>query len=275
MPYLERQGADLFYELSGIGNPPLVFVHGFCCTHHDWQYQEAFFRARNTVVTCDLRGHGDSDRTSEQCAIETFGADVHALLTALALPPAVLIGHSMGCRVVLQTAYEAPEHTAGVVLVDGSRLAEGDPATAEWTVRERMEAEGYPAMVQRLFRDMFLPDADPALVERLLTQAMATPEEVGALVFPRLAAWDARHMDMVLSQVRVPLLVIQSTYLNADQVRMPLQAGQTTPWLDLVQRYHPTTQVEILSGVGHFPMLEAPEAVNRAIVTFVDRLARA
>lgn len=273
MPYLERQGADLFYECSGAGNPPLVFVHGFCCTHHDWQYQGEFLRSRHTVVTCDLRGHGASDRTPEQCAIETFGADVHALLTALALPPAVLIGHSMGCRVVLQTAYEAPDLTAGVVLVDGSRIAAGDPDTAEWTVRERMEAEGYPAMIQRLFRDMFFPDADPALVERILTQALATPEEVGALLFPRLCAWDARHMDTVLSQIRAPLLVIQSTYLNTDQVRMPLQAGQTTPWIDLVRRYHPTAQVEMINGVGHFPMLEAPDAVNRVITTFVDRLA--
>jgi hypothetical protein len=100
MSYLTLQGIRLFYERQGEGNPPLVFVHGSACNHADWQPQVDFFRMRQCVVTCDLRGHSASEGNPTHCDIETYGADITALLSALELPPAILIGHSMGCRVV-------------------------------------------------------------------------------------------------------------------------------------------------------------------------------
>lgn len=127
MAYLTWPGTRLFYEREGTGNPPLVFVHGFACAHDDWQAQLDFFRARQCVAAFDLRGHGASPGDPAQCDIETYGADVNALLHALELTPAILIGHSLGCRAVLQACSEAPQRVAGLVLVDGSRMATGDP----------------------------------------------------------------------------------------------------------------------------------------------------
>jgi pimeloyl-ACP methyl ester carboxylesterase len=82
-------------------------------------------------------------------------------------------------------------------------------------------------------------------------------------------------MDTVLSQVTVPLLVLQSTFMNTQRQRVPLRAGESTPWLDLVRQYHPQAQMEIMPDVGHFPMLEVPEAVNQAILAFVEGLRQA
>jgi pimeloyl-ACP methyl ester carboxylesterase len=70
----------------------------------------------------------------------------------------------------------------------------------------------------------------------------------------------------------VPLLVLQSTYINTERVRVPLQPGVTTPWLELIQKHVPTAWIEIVSGVGHFSMLEAPEAVNQAVAAFVAQV---
>jgi pimeloyl-ACP methyl ester carboxylesterase len=64
-------------------------------------------------------------------------------------------------------------------------------------------------------------------------------------------------------------LVLQSTYINLERVRVSLSPGATTPWIELVQHYVPTAHIEIVSDVGHFPMLEAPEVVNQAIAAFV------
>jgi pimeloyl-ACP methyl ester carboxylesterase len=108
MAYLTLPGARIFYEREGNGNPPLVFVHGIACTHDDWQAQLDYFCPRQCVVACDLRGHGTSTGDPAQCDIETYGADVSALLHALKLAPAILVGHSMGCRVILQTYGDAP-----------------------------------------------------------------------------------------------------------------------------------------------------------------------
>jgi len=86
MPYLELPGTRFFYERQGEGNPPLVFVHGFACNHEDWQAQVDVFRPRQCVVACDLRGHGASAGNPTHCDIETYGADVSALVRSLDLP---------------------------------------------------------------------------------------------------------------------------------------------------------------------------------------------
>jgi len=273
MPYLELQGIRLFYERQGDGNPPLVFVHGYACSHEDWQPQVDFFRTRQSVITCDLRGHGASDRDPAHCDIETYGADISALLSALELQPAILIGHSMGCRVVLQVSLDAPQRVAGLILVDGSCVAAGDPQVAERATRQRIQADGYTTRMRRLFNDMFLESSDPALKEHIVSRALALPEEIGAALLPHYVGWDARQMDAALSQVAVPLLVLQSTDIHPGRGRVPLQPGASTPWLALVRRHVPAAQIEIVSGVGHFSMLEAPEAVNQTVAAFVAKVA--
>ena len=276
MPYLALQGTQLFYEClgecQGDGNPPLVFVHGYACRHDDWQPQVDFFRTRQYVVTCDLRGHGASDPDPERSNIETFGADIISLMSALELAPAILIGHSTGCRVVLEAYLDAPQRVAGLVLVDGSRLGTGDPQAAEEKARQMFQSAWYTATLRRLFDEMFLEGSNPALKERILSRALALPEEIGATLLRSLLGWDARHMDKALSQIAVPLLVLQSTHINTEGVRVPLQPGTTTPWSELIRQHVPAAQIEIVSGAGHFSMLEAPEAVNQTIAAFIAKL---
>jgi pimeloyl-ACP methyl ester carboxylesterase len=274
MAHLMLPGTRLFYEQVGHGNPPLVFVHGVACAHDDWQAQVGFFRPRQRVVACDLRGHGASTDDPAQCDIETYGADVAALLRALDLPPAVLVGHSMGARVVLQASVEAPQRVAGLVLVEGSRVGIGDPEMAEQAVRRQIRAVGYTAFLRGVFADMFLAGSDPAVRERIVGRALALPEAIGAALIPRFIVWDARSLDAALAQIAVPLLVIQSTYTNPQRVRVPLEPGASSPWLELVRQAVPAAQIDVVSGAGHFVMIEKPHAVNQRLERFVAGLVR-
>lgn len=274
MPYVALQGTRLFYEQLGHGQPPLVFVHGFACDHDDWLAQRNFFAGRQCVMTCDLRGHGSSSGDSSHCDIETYGADISALLQTLTLPPAVLIGHSLGCRVILQAYLDSPQRVAGLILIDGSRVGVGDPEVAEDTMRRQIHTSGYATMMQGFFSDMFMPDSNQAVKERVVKRALALPEAIGATLFPRLLRWDAQYMDAALSQVAAPTLVIQSTYVNPERVRVPLRPGASTPWLELVRHHVPHARIEIVGGAGHFTMLDAPDAVNQLIARFVATIPR-
>lgn len=90
MPYLELQGMRLFYERHGAGNPPLAFANGYAWSHEVWQPRVDFFHTRQSVITYGLRAHGASDGAPDHCSIETFGADLSALLSCLELQPAIV-----------------------------------------------------------------------------------------------------------------------------------------------------------------------------------------
>jgi pimeloyl-ACP methyl ester carboxylesterase len=175
----------------------------------------------------------------------------------------------MGCRVVLQAYLDAPQRVAGLALVDGSRVGTGNPQAAEEAMRQHIETAGYATMMRAFFADMFLQGSDSSLKEHIVSRALALPEAIGASLFSRLIRWDAQYMDAALSQVAVPLLAIQSTYINPERVRIHLQVGATTPWLELVRHHVPTAQIEIASGAGHFTMLDKPQAVNQLLASFV------
>jgi pimeloyl-ACP methyl ester carboxylesterase len=95
----------IHHVITGQGRLPNVFVHGFGCAHSDWDAQVAHLSPRHQTVAVDLRGHGASPGTPDECSIDQHGADVAEIMRALALPPAVLVGHSMGCRVVVEAAF--------------------------------------------------------------------------------------------------------------------------------------------------------------------------
>jgi pimeloyl-ACP methyl ester carboxylesterase len=256
---------------AGAGAPPLVLVHGFACSHADWKFQLEALAKPRLVLACDLRGHGATPGRPAECTIENFGGDLAALAGSLALPPAILVGHSMGCRVVLEAARIAPERVAGLVLVDGSCIGSGDPDAAERDTAQAIRVAGYRNFARKLFQDMFVATSDPRLRDETVERALQLPEQIGSALFPRLVAWDARNMERALSGLRAPLMVIQSTTLNAARVRVPLERGQTSPWLDMVRRLVPAARIEIVPGVGHFPQLEAPGQVSRLIEDFAQK----
>jgi pimeloyl-ACP methyl ester carboxylesterase len=254
---------------AGHGTPPLLFVHGFACRLEDWQAQLRHFEKSHMVVACDLRGHGETPGRPHECSIAHYGGDVAALVNHLELSGCILIGHSMGTRVVLEANRLIPERVAGIVLIDGSRSGSGEPDAAEATAHAAIKQGGYPAFAEHLFRQMFFkpsPEAD-AIVARALRQSA----QFGPLLWPSMARWDAAEMDAALAAVRAPLLAIQSTTRDAQLRRSPLKAGQTTPYLDLIRSSVPGARIAVVPDTGHFTQIEAAGEVNRLIAEFIRR----
>jgi pimeloyl-ACP methyl ester carboxylesterase len=262
----------MHFVRAGRGAPPLVLVHGFACRLEDWQAQLNHFQKSHMVVACDLRGHGETPGRPHECTIAHFGGDVAALVNHLELNGCILIGHSMGTRVVLEAnrlllSTHYPERVGGIVLIDGSRSGSGDPDAAEAAAHAIIEKDGYAAFAGHLFRQMFFkPSAEAdAIVARALRQSA----EFGPLLWPSMARWDAAEMDAALAAVRAPLLAIQSTTRDAQMRRSPLKAGQTTPYLDLIRGSVPGANIAVVPDTGHFTQIEAADEVNRLIAQFM------
>jgi pimeloyl-ACP methyl ester carboxylesterase len=259
----------IHHLVLGGGGRPIVFVHGFGCDHTDWFAQVAHFAPIYRTISVDLRGHGASPGAAEDCSIERYGADVAEVMRALSLAPAVLVGHSLGCRVVIEAALQAPDQTEAVILVDGSQLA---PAMGA-VLRERFAApDGYLTTIRSLFAEMFTARSDPAIVAAAAARAERLPRAIGEKMLMDLQRYDVHRLTASLASLRVPVMALQANYTNEKRERRPLREGQTTPYLDMVRASLPTARIEIIPDTGHFPQIDKAERTNALIGGFLTRL---
>jgi pimeloyl-ACP methyl ester carboxylesterase len=271
MAFFEIDAGQLYYEAQGSGDPPLLFVHGLACAHEDWRYQIEHFAPSHGVIAIDQRGHGQSKGHGSGFDINRLGADVAALIAHLELPAVVLIGHSMGCRVALECARIAPAGVAGLVLIDGSRVAAPSGDIARRLTRRAMQDSGYDAFFEHLFTEMFTASSNAETRQAIVARARRLPRTVGLELVPQMFAWDSEYATRALSSVKVPLKALQSTHMNAKRERVSIRPGDSTPWLDLVRECVPEADIEIVPGVGHFTMIEAADEVNRHIETMLAK----
>ena len=229
----------IHHVVRGAGAPPVVFVHGFACAHTDWAAQTAHLAPRHRTVAVDLRGHGASPGTPDECSIERYGADVAEVMRALDLPSAVLVGHSMGCRVITEAALQAPSHVAGLVLLDGSQFA---------------------------------AKSDPALAASVIERAGRLPRGIGEKLLLDLTRYDVGRFETSLASLRVPVLAVQSTYSNEKRERVALRAGESSPFLEMVRARVPALWVEIIPDTGHFPQMDEAERTSEVIAKFVETI---
>jgi pimeloyl-ACP methyl ester carboxylesterase len=261
--------ALIHHVATGEGSPPIVFVHGFACSHADWDAQVAHFSLSHQTIAVDLRGHGASPGGAADCSIERYGADVAEVMRALALPPAVLVGHSMGCRVVTEAALQAPAQTAGVILVDGSQFA---PSMAV-VFRERFAApDGYATMTAGNFKDMFTAKSNQAVAASVVERAGRLPRAVGEKMMTDLLRYDVGRLTSSLTGLQVPVMALQATYSNERRERRTMSKGQTTPYLDMLRANVPSARIEIIADTGHFPQLDESAQTNALIESFLAAL---
>lgn len=116
-----KDGADIFYKDWGPKDaPPLVFHHGWPLCGDDWDAQMLFFLQQGyRVIAHDRRGHGRSSQTANGHDMDTYAADVAALVDKLDLKDAVHVGHSTGGGEAARYAakFGKRQRTAKLVLI--------------------------------------------------------------------------------------------------------------------------------------------------------------
>jgi pimeloyl-ACP methyl ester carboxylesterase len=254
LPRATHNGLDLFYEREGSAEPPLLFIHGWCCDHTFFEPQFDHFKASHTVVALDLRGCGRSDRPETGYDIPTLADDVAGLADAIGISRPIVVGHSLGAMVAIELAARHPSAPLAVVA--------DDPGPINWLPETRRIYEDFSRgldgpdgeAVRRAWVEAGTGTTVDADRGRWIVETMcAVPLSVAAAVIRGVNEWNG---VAALAQCEVPLLVLRSGTggSNVPERLLPLKA-------DL--------HFGMTVGAGHFHQLEVPEQVTAMMERFI------
>lgn len=249
---MELETVKLYYRECGQGTIPLVLVHGFPLNHSIWNEVAAGLKEDARVILPDLRGYGRSPAPEGMYSMRLLAEDLRQLLDDLEIEKVVLVGHSMGGYVCLAFAQAYPERLAGFGLIASQAEADtSEKRQGRYHTLDEVKSKGV-----RVVADSMAPKltAQAEMVEplRQLMLHVATVNGVTGALQGMAERPDATEW---LSGISVPALVIGG---KADPIMPPARAQTLAQFLGrgwLVE----------LEGVGHMPMMEAPQQVIGAL----------
>jgi pimeloyl-ACP methyl ester carboxylesterase len=248
-------GIPIHYKLYGKGEVSLVFVHDWCTNMKYWEEQIPSFGVNFKVVTLDLAGHGQSGIGRTTWTMEAFGEDVAAIVEKLDLQKVVLVGHGMGGPVILEAAKLIPDRAIGLVGADSfNDLYLEGVEEGQIQLAMRPYQENYQEQIREHVRlSWFSPNSDHGQMSKIILDMIKTPKEVVLGALEELQRYDAAES---FKQVQLDVRGVQTTHMNVSY--------------NVTQTHAKSIWVEYLDGLGHFIMLEDPQAFNRHLANFIN-----
>ncbi|MET7457383.1 alpha/beta fold hydrolase [Streptomyces sp. NPDC005574] len=264
MPFVETNGVRLSYATAGAGEPVLLIM-GTGASGHAWTMHQtpALHRAGYRTIVFDNRGVPPSDAPDGKYSMADLMADTAGLIEALDLAPCRIVGTSLGAMVAQELAVAAPGLVRCAVLL--ATRARTDVTRSALAAAERSLSEGgvrlppvYAAAVaaQQMFSPATLnADVDAATWLELF-------ELTGGGLGAGGQAWVETGQDRraALAAVTAPCRVIAFADDLITPPHLAREVAEAIPDCDYVE----------LADCGHLGHLEQPDAVNAAIVDFLD-----
>ncbi len=224
-----------------------------------WAPQLASLSAAWRVVAPDLRGFGQSPRSSGTVSMRELADDVWVLLDALEIAEVAVIGLSMGGLIAMEMAIARPRRVWALGLVATTAEPVGDGERAQrMALADRVEAEGMGVLLDLMGPQLFGPDPDPETAARVLAMMAGNdPHGAAAALRGRAARPDYREG---LRALEMPSFVCTGTH---DVYSTPAVTRELVACLR-----EPRTLV--LDGVGHLPNLERPQRFDAELSSFLD-----
>lgn len=245
----------LHVDVRGSGDLPVVLIPSLAGSTRQWEPQLAHLASNWRVIAIDLRGHGKSDSpVALSFQPGDYAEDVEAVLDALDIRKAVIVGHSMGSAVALAFASDHPSRVRGLVLVDPvDDPLKRPPDPAFETFLKDLEGVSYHTRIEEYWKEI-LVNAAPGVASLVLADLQATPQRTVVESMRALARFDSSR---ALTAFKGPVMSV------------------TTPLNDFpssLHRVHPGLPHHRLTNVSHWLQLDRPVEFNRILDGFLEKL---
>lgn len=262
-------------QVSGSGERPLLFAHGFGCDRSIWRHVRPSFETRWRTVAYDLTGLGNSDLGAwdreRYATLDGHALDMIEICEALELPPVTVIAHSVSAMIAVLAANRRPELFERLVLVAPSPCYRnagdyrgGFDAAELRELFEFMDANylGWSDYLARVATGEGTDGATDRSADRStgseLTSSLCRTDPVIARQLARIT-FLSDHREDVRRLVH-PALVLQCS----DDDIVPVHVDE---WL---AEHMPDATLRVLRTVGHVPHASAPAETARAIATWIE-----
>ena len=280
------RGFPITYQQSGEHGAAVVLVHGFGASWGHWRKNLPILGQNYRCYAIDLIGFGGSAKPSPGSEIsytfETWSQLVADFCREVVGSPAFLIGNSIGCVVIMQTAVDHPEMVQGVAAINCSLRLLHDSKRADLPWFRNVGASVMQKILgNRAIGNLFFKQiAKPKVVKKILLQAYRRPEAVTdelieILMKPAMDEGAAdvfcaftRYSQGALPEYLLPDLNCPTILLwGTEDPWEPIEMGKELAQFPTVDEFIP------LEGLGHCPQDEAPEIVNPILKKWLESLA--
>lgn len=265
-----RSGSvEIAYSVEGEGPETVLLIMGLGGRAADWGTPfPTALAARYRVVRVDNRGVGESPRAPGGYELGDLARDAVAVLDALEAERAHVIGISMGGMISQLVAIEHPTRVHRLVLIathhGGRGLTPPHPdAMALFDPSEFLSVGRDPAAMMRrtlgVIASPGFPERRPEVVLEMMSNARERPTHGSAFMAQLQAILGSDRSDRV-REIRQPTLVVH----GQDDKLIPPANGRS-----LAERI-PGARLVLMDGVGHMPMLEAPDELSGVVMEFLE-----
>lgn len=264
MPYAVSDGAKLHYEVEGAGEKTVLLLMGLGGHATEWGTQFPALLARtHRVVRMDNRGIAASETETAKWTVDDMANDARAVLDALGVERAHVIGTSMGGMIAQQLALLHPQRVERLVLMSTSfggatavppspaALALFAPAPGLSLAEQRRISLGVITAPGFAANNLELIEYLVALRERVPTR--------GRVFQAQLEAIFASDRSEAVRQLQPPTLVIH----GVDDALVPVDNAR------LLAARIPGARLFLLADCGHLPHLERPAQTAAAVLEFL------
>ena len=282
--YAQVNGAKLWYESEGEGEPLLLVAGGPGDTHSEFHPFFSNLASQFRVIYFDALGVGKSDRgkSNREYTFAREVDDLEGLRQALGLAQMDLLGHSFGGMVAQAYALKYPQFVKRLILADtfhSGKMWQANNDSVNHEIRNQ-----FPELwdeLARVRKKGFRSNSSEQLdIYRKLPPGLfyfydaakykLLPEDAGNdQVYYTIAGEDAdftiggdiARLDFrrELQKLKMPILVLAGRF---DRVSLPRYAAE-------YKRYAPNARFVMLEQSGHFPFVEEPEATLSALRDFL------
>ncbi len=267
MAYLEVNGARLFYTDTGEGDVAIVFSHALLFSTEMFADQIAHLKGRYRCIAYDHRGQGQSDATEAGYDIENLTKDAAALIKALGVEKCHFVGLSMGGFVALRMALDHSDLVRSISVLDSSADAEVGESQGKykllnfilrWFGPKPVVGQIMPIM----FSQTFLNDLAHKELHNRWRKFLGDVKDRKAMSKAVAGVLARNDVAKRLGEIKLPTLIVVG---EEDTATLPEKS-------EAMHAAISGSEFVLIEQGGHLSTIDAPEAVNKALSDFFNKL---